>query len=88
LEAEELDSRPFQPEFLQPGDQPGEFTLSRFLGSTTPGANFPIGNGLGVAVVVESKSALEGPPGETAFVQIHSVKLTFDPRPRDENVVV
>jgi hypothetical protein len=88
LEAEELASTPFQPTFLQAGDQPGEFTLSRFLGSTTPGANFPIGNGLGVAVVVESKSPLAAVRGETAYVQIHSVKLAFEPRPRDDNVVV
>jgi hypothetical protein len=83
-----LASTPFQPTFLQAGDQPGEFTLSRFLGSTTPGANFPIGNGLGVAVVVESKSPLAAVRGETAYVQIHSVKLAFEPRPRDDNVVV
>jgi Protein of unknown function (DUF1501) len=88
LEVEELEAAPFQPTFLQPSDQPGEFTLSRFLGSTTPGANFPIGNGLGVAVVVESKSPLATAPGEFAYVQIHSVTLSFDPRPRDENVVV
>jgi uncharacterized protein DUF1501 len=88
LEIEELAAAPFQPTFLQPDDQPGEFTLSRFLGSTTPGANFAIGNGLGVAVVVEGKSPLVAVTGETAYVQIHSVKLGFDPRPRDENVVV
>lgn len=88
LEAEELAATSFQPEFLHPGDKPGEFTLSRFLGSTIPGANFAIGNGLGVAIVVESKLAWEATAGEMAFVRIKSVKLTFDPRPRDENVVV
>jgi Protein of unknown function (DUF1501) len=88
LEILELASAPFQPTFLQAGEQPGEFTLSRFLGSTTPGANFAIGNGLGVAVVVESKSPLAAAPGESAYVQIHSVALSFDARPRDENFVV
>jgi hypothetical protein len=88
LEIEELAAMPFQPTFLDQGDQPGEFMLSRFLGSTTPGTNFPIGNGLGVAVVVESKSPRATVPDETAYVQIHAVKLSFDPRPRDENVVV
>src|SRR5437879_3949334 len=32
------------------------FRVDKFLGSKIAGANFPIGNGLGVAVVVEKKT--------------------------------
>jgi hypothetical protein len=85
---QELASAEFRPAF---GDEPKDFTLAKFLGSTTPGANFPIGNGLGVAVVVqkatpgELKTDLRGP--HAAFVRIHSVSLAFEARPRNENVI-
>ena len=49
----------FRPPF---GDTAATFEVNRFLGSTTPGGNFPIGNGLGVAVVVEKTT-----PGSLAF---------------------
>jgi hypothetical protein len=66
--------------------------VSRFLGSTQPGANFPIGNGLGVAVVVEKSSpgtlTLPGRGAHQAFVRVHSVTLDFNARPRDESVTV
>jgi hypothetical protein len=51
--------------------------------------NFAIGNGLGVAVVVEKKT-----PGQLSFpqkeshhgaIRIQSVKLDFSAVPRDEN---
>jgi hypothetical protein len=66
------------------------FTVDRFLGSTQPGANFAIGNGLGVAVVVEKTSPgiLQTSEGAQAFVRIHSVWLEFQPRPRDDSVTV
>jgi hypothetical protein len=69
----------------------GTFKVDRFLGSTIPNQNFPIGNGLGVAVVVEKTSpgalplAMTGP--HQAFVRIHAVSLEFSARPRDESVV-
>lgn len=61
-----------------------EFTLTKFLGSGSPGANFAIGNGLGVAVIVRKDS-----PGElkSAHLRIASVSLGFSARPRDPNVV-
>ncbi len=67
------------------------YTLSRFLGSTVPGANFATGNGLGVAIVVEAPAPL--PAADLAgrlraFVRIHEVSLEFDPRARDESVTV
>jgi hypothetical protein len=87
LEATELASEPFLPEWSE-FDQPHEFVVSRFLGSTIPGANFAIGNGLGVAVVLQTTSARDVLPGETAHLRIHQVQLEFQPRPLDENVVV
>jgi hypothetical protein len=68
------------------------FAVDRFLGSTQPGVNFPIGNGLGVAVVVEKTTpgslSFSGPEPHQAFVRIHFVGLDFSPRPRDESVTV
>lgn len=87
LEAEELASAPFQPAFVE-FDQPQEFAVSQFLGSTIPGRNFAIGNGLGVAVVIENQRPIELPSGESAFLRIHDVRLEFTARPRDENVTV
>jgi len=79
----------FRPVF---GDTSASFELNRFLGSTQPGANFPIGNGLGVAIIFEKTSpgTLTLPAGgpSQAFVRIHSVGLDFDPRPRDDSVTV
>ena len=78
-------SREFQPEF----GKAGRFSLDRFLGSRGGGVNFSIGNGLGVAVVVEKKT-----PGQLTFptnephhgaIRIRSVKLDFSAVPRDEN---
>ncbi len=68
------------------------FEVNRFLGSTTPGANFAIGNGLGVAVVIEKTSpgplSLAGPSPFQAFLRIHATTLEFSARPRDESVTV
>lgn len=83
-EAQVLASAEFRPTF---GAEPTTFSVDRFLGSTTPGANFPIGNGLGVAVVVEKSSTAPLPQGQ-AFLRIHAVSLDFNPRPRDESVTV
>jgi hypothetical protein len=83
--ANELASAEFRPEY----GKVGRFSLSRFLGSRGGGANFSIGNGLGVAVVVEKKM-----PGQLSFpkdephhgaIRLRSVKLEFDAVPRDEN---
>ena len=86
LEANELASTSFQPLFAD-FDQPGEFKISRYLSSTAPGANFAIGNGLGVAVVIENKAAMALPTNESAFLRIHGVRLEFQARPRDENTI-
>ncbi len=72
------------------GAVPSPFTVERFLGSTQPGANFAIGNGLGVAIIIEKTSPgnLNLPTTAEGFLRIHSVSLTFNPRPRDESVTV
>ncbi len=87
LEAAELASEAFQPTWGS-FDEPGEFAVSRFLGSTVPGANFAIGNGLGVGVVIQSKATKDMTPGESAYLCVRSVSLEFSPRVRDENVTV
>jgi hypothetical protein len=89
--AEVLAAADFRPAFGD-GRAAQGYTVARFLGSTQPGVNFAIGNGLGVAVVVERTSAgplsLSGPGPHRAFVRVHSVTLEFSPRPRDESVTV
>ena len=92
---QELASAVFQPTFAQAVDASSyqRFVVSQFLGSTVPGANFGIGQGLGVAVIVEKTSpgALEfgadAQPNQ-AFIRIDSVAIDFNPRPRDDSVVV
>src|SRR5262249_17867486 len=87
LEIEELVSERFIPKF---GDlnQAQEFTVARFLGSRTPGANFSIGNGLGVALVGQALKEIESRSGESASLIVESVKFQFDARQRDDNVTV
>jgi ribosomal protein S6 len=82
---EELASVEFRPLF----GKTETFKVARFLGSTVPGVNFPIGNGLGVAVAVEKKTpgrlTIPGKSRHRCALQIHSVSLDFSPAPRDEN---
>lgn len=70
---------------------PQPFTISAFLGSLTPGANFAIGNGLGVAMVVERSTpaviAAAAVGLGSAHILIERVSLEFDPRKREEAVV-
>jgi hypothetical protein len=66
------------------------FRVDRFLGSKIPGTNFPVGNGLGVAIVIEKKTAgrliVSKNENRRAAIRIHEVKLEFSPRLRDESV--
>ena len=68
------------------------FSLERFLGSTTPGANFAIGNGLGILISVEKAGgaplALAASDPRFAALRVESVELTFSPRVRDDSVTV
>jgi hypothetical protein len=87
-EVEELAAAEFRPAH----GKTETFQVDRFLGSTIPGANFPIGNGLGVAVVVERKTpgrlTMPGNEPHRAALRVHSVTLDFSPRARDESVTV
>lgn len=83
---DELASCEFRPAWNESHD----ITLDRFLGSTVPGANFPIGCGLGVLTALEriTPGPLTVPASLAAAIglQITSVSLTFQPRKRDEQV--
>jgi hypothetical protein len=83
--AVELAAKEFRPEY----GKVDRFSLDRFLGSRGGGVNFAIGNGLGVAVVVEKKT-----PGQLSFpknelhngaIRIRLAKVEFSAVPRDEN---
>jgi hypothetical protein len=88
---QELASLTIHPDYGDAG-QARSFTLRKYLGSTAGGINFPIGHGLGVAVVVEN--ATGAPIGRTgrptpwsASLRIHDVALTFRAQPRHENTI-
>jgi hypothetical protein len=72
---------------IKPGRETKEYSIQRFLGSTTPGANFAIGNGLGVAISVRKDSPGDLAAQNAAHLHIESVALRFSARPRNENVV-
>jgi hypothetical protein len=76
---DELAAADFRPTF----GAAGVFRVERFLASTTPGANFAIGNGLGVAVVVTATRALT--PAARAGVRVVSAEVAFSPAPRFDN---
>ncbi|MBI2804659.1 MAG: DUF1501 domain-containing protein [Planctomycetes bacterium] len=78
-----LASTSFRPVF---GESPATYEVGRFLGSTVPGANFSIGNGLGIGIIVEKTSPGAVTLERDAFLRIHGVTLTFSARPRDESV--
>jgi hypothetical protein len=82
---DELASAEFRPEF----GKPKKFKVARFLGSTAAGANFPIGNGLGVAVVVAKSSpgALKA-GAKPAGVWIRTAAVEFGAAPRNDNDVL
>lgn len=81
---DELASTEFRPAF----GKTETFKVDKFLGSQIPGTNFPIGNGLGVAIVVEKKTPgrLTVAKDKSAAIRIHEVKIEFSPRLRDESV--
>lgn len=83
---QELASVDFRPVF----GESSEFVLDRFLGSTTPGANFSIGCGLGVLIAMETTTplTLQTDQSRRFAVRVQSVELTFNPRQRDDSVTV
>jgi hypothetical protein len=87
LEATELAGEQFRPQWREFSD-PLAYSISKFLGSTIPGTNFAIGNGLGVALVIEATSPLEIMPGQHAVLELQRVQLEFNARVRDDSVTV
>lgn len=83
-QVQELASERFTPVFDSAG-KTEKFTLSSFLGSTVPGANFSIGNGLGVAVIVERQATASL---ARAYLRIDTAQLDFTGKPRDAQVTV
>jgi hypothetical protein len=70
-----------------------EFRLTKQFTNATPGSNFSFGLGLGVAVIVEYTSRAElqlpvGVQGQSAFIRLASVELTFSAKQRNEAVTV
>jgi len=66
--------------------------LTKEFINKTPGANFSFGLGLGVMILVEKKTpgVLEWPIGQPhgAEVLVKRVRVSFTPKPRNENVTV
>ncbi len=66
------------------------FELSKFLGTTVGNANFSIGNGLGIAIIVEKTSSgtLRVPAADalSAFIRIDEVGLDFVGKARMDNM--
>ena len=87
LEIEELASEAFQPVLGSVGEAK-IFTVAKFLGATVSGTNFSIGNGLGVAIIVQSTTAQDFGTDESASLCIQKVELEFQARLRDDKVTV
>jgi hypothetical protein len=83
-EATDLGSTVFKPEF----GKSKAFTVDRFLGSRGGGANFPIGNGLGVRLIVTKSSAGSLVCSGRGGLRVSAVKVEFGAAPRDENNTV
>ncbi len=84
-DADQLASAEFRPAF----GKLEAFQVDRFLGTLVPGANFSIGNGLGVAIVVEKRTpgTLVVAKGSRAGLRMELATIEFNPRKRNENVV-
>lgn len=80
-EATDLGSVAFKPEF----GKAKPFTVDRFLGSRGGGANFPIGNGLGVLLTVTKHTPDVLKCATGAGLRVKAVKLEFGAAPRDDN---
>jgi hypothetical protein len=89
LDAQALAAETFVPAFDAEGKSQ-TYSMTRFIGATQPNANFSIGNGLGIAVIVaKSSPGTWQPPvsgAHAAFLRVDSVSLDFDPRKRDDSV--
>lgn len=87
LSAEVLANAYFQPVYCD-STAPREFSVSSFLGSNIPGSNFSIGNGLGIAVFVDTHAPVSLAAGESVFLRVQGVTLDFSPHRRNDAVTV
>ena len=74
---------------MQPRPRYELVELTKEFVHPTPGNNFSFGRGLGIAIVVEKTSdlPLELPAKAlSAFVRVKQVELTFQGKPRNEDV--
>ncbi|MSR33088.1 MAG: DUF1501 domain-containing protein [Gemmataceae bacterium] len=81
----------FKPEFVEGhGIQRQKIVLAKLMDSRVPNANFSVGLGFGIAIVVEKTSAgvLEVAANTRAALLIDSVDLVFTPRDRNDDVQV
>jgi hypothetical protein len=80
----EFASAPFRPTFGAIGER---FSVSARLRSQDDGAN-ELRKGVGVAIVVEPIASASRSTPDEAFLGLSRVTLSFDPRPRNDDVVV
>ncbi|GAB4145790.1 MAG: hypothetical protein Tsb009_18130 [Planctomycetaceae bacterium] len=95
LKRQEFISESFIPPFSSTAEKPEfkTFSVEKRLDSTKPGQNFPIGNGFGVAVIVEKTSSgtlslTADDKSKRAFLQIDAVQLDFNSRTINEKVKI
>lgn len=82
-----LGSETVLPEFAESAKEI-RLKIDRFLGSSVPGVNFSLGNGLGVAFSIEVRKAFEVANSEFAALQLTQVNLQFSATKRNDDVTV
>ena len=67
-----------------------KFVLAKLMDSRVPNANFSVGLGFGIAVMIEKTSPgiLELPENFNAFIKVDETSLVFTPRVRNDDVQV
>ncbi len=84
----EYASSAFRPSFhAEAAGEAETFTLATVLRSQDGGA-MQLSRGVGIAIVLEKTTPGAVVPSAEAFLRIDGVELRFDPRPRDDEVVV
>ena len=81
----------FKPEYAEgPDFKMQKFVLAKLMDSRVPNANFSVGLGFGIAVMIEKTSPgiLELPENFNAFIRVDETSLVFTPRVRNDDVQV
>ena len=81
----------FKPEYAEgPDFKAQKFVLAKLMDSRVPNANFSVGLGFGIAVMIEKTSPgiLELPENFNAFIRVGETSLVFTPRVRNDDVQV